>query len=231
MKQTLDLNLEVKRRESRQFEGHGSTFGNVDLGGDVGMPGAFQRILAQHRNKGALPPMFWMHDPSQIAGRWLDMAEDERGLKVKGELAKTPLGDELHTLLNMKAFRGLSIGYGTVEAEFDKDGNRRLKEIDLWEVSLVSLAMNPLAEVEAVKARLSASGEYVPTPRQFEDWLHRDPRCSKSVACGMASRVFGVSAGWRLDSPRRESGSVNGEAAELTELMNIVKDSMKRTST
>ena len=217
--ETLDFKFEVKQLTKRQLEGHASTFGNIDLGGDIVMPGAFSRTLAEHKQAGELPKMAWMHDLHQIAGRWDEMVEDERGLSVKGELADTPLGNELRTLLNMKAFRGLSIGFMTREADFDSAGNRRLKDIDLLEVSLVSLSMNPLAQVEAVKSRLSLDGEYVPTEREFEEWLHRDMRCSKTVACGMASRVFGTGAGGSPGSHRRESGVVDSEAEELKEIV------------
>jgi len=33
--------LEIKSLAGLEFEGHGSVFGNLDLGGDVVMPGAF----------------------------------------------------------------------------------------------------------------------------------------------------------------------------------------------
>lgn len=217
--ETLNFKFDVKQLDKRQLEGHASTFGNIDLGGDVVMPGAFARTLAEHKNNGELPPMFWMHRGSDVAGRWDHMVEDELGLQVKGELADTQLGNELHTLLKMKAFRGLSIGFETIDADFDRDGNRRLKELNLFEVSLVSLAMNPLAQIESVKARLSLDGEYVPTERQLEELLHREIGCSKTVACGMASRVFDTGTGGSPGSHRRESGVVDSEAEALKEIV------------
>src|SRR5262245_26345257 len=125
----LDIKLEIKSLSKREFEGHGSTFGNVDLGDDIVMPGAFKRSLAEHQKAGALPQMFWMHRPDQVPGKWLEMEEDGKGLRVKGVLAETPLGEEMHTLLQMKAVRGLSIGFRTKDQDFDKDGHRLLKEI------------------------------------------------------------------------------------------------------
>lgn len=186
MKPTLTVSLEIKSLEGREFSGHGSVFGNEDLGGDIVLPGAFKRSLAQHKANGALPQMFWMHDPSRVPGKWLDMAEDKRGLAVKGVLADTDLGNEIHTLLKMEAVRGLSIGYVTKDQDFDDDGNRLLKEVDLWEVSVVSLPMNPLAQVAHVKSGLSARGEYVPTIREIER-IWRDAGCSKAVARKMVA--------------------------------------------
>lgn len=189
MNHNLTIPLEVKNLQSREFDGHGSVFGNEDLGGDVVVPGAFRKSLAEHREAGSLPQMFWMHDPAQVAGKWTDMSEDETGLKVKGVLADTPLGNEIHTLLKMDAVRGLSIGYRTIAQDWKDDGTRLIKEAELWEVSVVSLPMNPLAQVAHVKSRLSARGEYVPTAREFEKTL-RDVGYSQRVAKVMVSKIY-----------------------------------------
>lgn len=181
MRDFLTLPLEIKALSKRQFEGHGSMFGNVDLGGDVVLAGAFKGSLKEHKSNGTLPQLFWMHQPDRVPGKYIEMEEDDKGLYVKGELADTELGNEMHTLLNMKAVRGMSIGYQTKDYSYDKEGNRLLKELDLWEVSLVSLAMNPLAKITASKSRLSESGEYVPTIREFEIKL-RDAGLPASIA-------------------------------------------------
>lgn len=190
--QKLNVSLEVKSLDNREFDGHGSVFKNIDLGGDIVMPGAFKRSLAEHRKAGSLPQMFWMHDPSRVPGKWLEMSEDARGLAVKGVLAETDLGNEIHTLLKMEAVRGLSIGYMTRDQDFDDDGNRLIKEADLWEVSVVSLPMNPLAQVAHVKSRLSAEGVYVPTPREFENQFRR-MGCSKQISRRLVSMIFDTS--------------------------------------
>ena len=189
MKTNLTIPLQIKKLSDREFEGHGSIFGNEDLGGDVVLPGAFKRSLAKHRKAKAWPQMFWMHDSARVPGKWLSMKEDDDGLVVKGVLAETPLGDEIRTLLQMDAVKGLSIGYRTIDQDFDEDGRRLLKEIELWEVSIVSLPMNPLAQVVHAKSQLSAAGEYVPTAREFERTL-RDVGCSQLVAKRILSKVF-----------------------------------------
>ena len=189
MRPSLTVPLEIKRLENREFEGHGSIFGNEDLGGDIVAPGAFSRSLKQHSKAGSTPLMFWMHDPSRVPGKWTDMREDDTGLHVKGVLADTPLGNEIHSLLTMKAVRGLSIGYSTVDSEWKDDGTRLLKDIDLWEVSVVSLPMNPMAQVAHAKSQLSQNGEYVPTQREFERTL-REAGCSRNVAKSIIHKLF-----------------------------------------
>lgn len=188
-KPILTAPLEIKGLNAREFEGHGSVFSNVDLGGEIVVPGAFKRSLIQHQKAGSMPLMFWMHDSQKVPGKWTSMHEDDHGLSVKGVLAKTPLGDEVHELLQMKAVRGMSIGYRTLDHDYDKEGNRLIKEAELWEVSVVSLPMNPLAQVAHVKTRLSERGEYVPTVREFEQTL-RDAGCSWDVSKRIIAKVF-----------------------------------------
>jgi hypothetical protein len=83
---------------------------------------------------------------------------------------------------------------------YDKEGNRLLKQVDLWETSIVSLAMNPMAAVEQVKSRLSATGEYVPTPRELErDFRHMN--YSKRISRLLVAKIFADdSSGATLDA-------------------------------
>jgi len=169
----ITTSLEIKALGKREFEGYGSISGNVDWGGDIVVPGAFKTTLDEHKANGSLPVMFWMHDPTKVPGKWLDMEEDSNGLYVKGVLADTDLGNEIHTLLGMKAVSGLSIGYQTLERDYDKDGNRLLQKVALHETSIVSLPMNPKAQIVHAKSRLSERGEYVPTEDEIAE-IKRD---------------------------------------------------------
>lgn len=217
MNQTLTVPLELKAISGRKIEGHGAIFGNVDLGGDIVMPGAFRKSLAHHKSAGTMPQMFWMHDPSQVPGMWEAVTEDNSGLAVSGVLADTTLGNDMKTLAGMKAVRGLSIGYNATDVDYDRQGNRLLKQVDVWEVSLVSLAMNPLAQIESVKARLSASGEYVPTEREFEAVL-RDAGYSKNVAKMLVAKLFDSDPGGMPDGRRWDAGDVDDEESAVAAL-------------
>jgi len=48
--------------------------------------GAFKKSLEQHRLNNTLPAMFYAHDPAKVPGKWLDIREDARGLRVHGVL-------------------------------------------------------------------------------------------------------------------------------------------------
>lgn len=214
---SFSVPLEFKELSGREFEGHGSVFGNVDLGGDIVMPGAFKRSLESHQKSGTRPQMFWMHNPEKIPGKWLEVSEDKRGLKVRGKLFDTPLGNEIYTLMKEGAISTMSIGYQPVERDYDKEGNRLLKRVDLWEVSPVSLAMNPLAQIAHVKTRLSERGEYVPTVREFERTL-RDAGCSWDVAKRIIAKVYEDAESVKSDSHREgEQMDLESAAKRLAE--------------
>lgn len=227
MIQHHSVQLELKAIGPREFEGYGSVFGNEDLGGDVVMPGAFSKSLKEHKAAGTMPLMYWMHQADQVPGVWQDMAEDSKGLYVKGEILDTALGRDVRILLEKKAVRGLSIGYQPVESDWRSDGARLLKRVKLAEVSIVSMAMNPLAQVENMKAaRLSRDGEYVPTVREFET-LFRKMGCSKTVARSMIARLFeghdagGMPGGQRWDAaePDDEEKAILASLNRLTDMV------------
>jgi HK97 family phage prohead protease len=133
------------------FEGYASLFGVADLGRDVVEPGAFRESLARRGMRGI--KLLWQHDPGEPIGRWLSLAEDARGLKVRGQLnLAVGRAREIHALMREGAIDGLSIGFRTERARTDgKSGLRRLAKIDLWEISVVTFPMLPGARVGAVK--------------------------------------------------------------------------------
>ena len=159
---TLPIPLETKASPKGEIAGYGSTFGNVDHGGDIVLPGAFAKSIQEYKDSNTMPPMLWMHKMDQVPGKWTSIEEDQNGLYVKGVFADTALGQDTRTLTSMKAVGGLSIGYITKDYKYDSQGNRLLKEVDLVEQSIVSLAMNPKAQITHAKSRLSERGEYVP---------------------------------------------------------------------
>ena len=139
--------------EGSVIEGYASLFGRTDGGGDVVARGAYGGSLARLGASGIRVKMLWQHDPAQPIGVWDTVREDEAGLWVRGRiLADVARGREAAALIEAGAIDGLSIGYRTLKAVRDKEGRRRLEEVELWEVSLVTFPM--LAE-----ARVGAKGD------------------------------------------------------------------------
>lgn len=123
-----------------RFAGYAAVFGRVDRGGDVVRAGAFARSLA----RGGAVPLLWEHRPGRVIGRVELLREDRRGLRVIGEVRDARAA----ALLAGRALGGLSFGYRVRAASGSRP--RELHELDLVEVSLVALPMQPLARVHAV---------------------------------------------------------------------------------
>ncbi|MFN4101418.1 MAG: HK97 family phage prohead protease [Pararhodobacter sp.] len=132
------------------IHGYASVFGVRDRGGDVVMPGAYAASLTRLAAAKGRVRMLWQHDQGQPIGVWDEVAEDAHGLRVRGRLlTDVAKGREAAALMAAGAVDGLSIGYRTVRAEKLPEGGRRLIELELWEVSLVTFPMLPVARVAA----------------------------------------------------------------------------------
>ena len=151
------------------IEGYASYFGERDKGGDVVAKGAYGRSLMALRDAGRSVKMLWQHDPTQPIGIWDEVREDARGLFVKGRLLEdVAKGREAKALIEAGAIDGLSIGYRTVKATKDGNGQRLLAELELWEVSLVTFPMLPQARVGSKGEDLGA-GTLEELARVIED--------------------------------------------------------------
>jgi HK97 family phage prohead protease len=134
-----------------EFTGYAAIFNNEDLGRDVILPNAFTKSL--QRRPAAKVKMLRQHDSDEPIGVWLDLAEDNKGLRAKGKLIlDTVKGRETHALMRAGALDGLSIGFRTVKDRFDRaKGIRYLEEVDVPEISIVTFPLNPRATVSTVK--------------------------------------------------------------------------------
>jgi hypothetical protein len=198
--------IEIKlAANSGEFTGYASTFGNVDLGGDVCAPGCFATTIAEHKAANTMPAMLWGHDPGEPTGVWTDMAEDPRGLKVAGKLTLgTQRGTEARALAKDGAL-ALSIGYGTRDAEYD-DGARILRDVKLYEISLVGMPMNTQARILSVKSATQAASE-IRDAVAFERFLK-----SHGFANRLARRL---AAGWTDAVGRRDDDEATEQLIAL----------------
>jgi len=203
--------------QAMSFTGYGAVFGNVDSYGDVIEAGAFSKFLADVKSGNQpWPAMLSQHGGWQMSaedmtpiGVWTDFAEDGHGLKVTGQLADTPRGLEMYKLMKMSprpAIDGMSIGYIAKEWEprsKPEDPKRKLKRIDLIEVSMVTRPANGKARVESVKNDW--------TERDFERLLTRDAGLSRSDA------LVVINQGFKSLIAMRDAGS--SELAELAQAL------------
>lgn len=141
--------------ENGEFSGYAAVFGNMDSGGDVIEKGAFSRTIREDFDR---IKILALHNDCWLpVGKPIELREDEKGLFIRGKISDTSLGRDVQTLLKDGVLNELSIGYDAVDFDYDGDLNaRHLKEIRLWEVSIVTWAMNDQAKIEEVKSLAEA---------------------------------------------------------------------------
>jgi len=212
-----------------EFSGYGAVFGNVDAYGDVIEPGAFAQFMSDAKaGTKSWPAMLSQHggwgmgsqDLTPI-GVWNEIVEDGTGLKVTGQLADTPRGREMYALMKMTprpAIDGLSIGYVAKESiprSSPEEPKRRLKRIDLFEISLVTMPANGKARVTGVKSDI----EQLMTLADAETFLRDACGFSRSEATHFVSHIKNL-------GNQRDSGEL-GELVKLASQIATQTESLK----
>lgn len=203
------------------FSGYGSVYNVIDSYREVVAPGAFANTLRKWQSKGRLPPALWQHRSGEPVGPFTKMVEDERGLYVEGQLLVDDIqrAREARALMQAKAIDGLSIGFNVVIDEWDRDEELlTLKEIDLWEVSIVTFPANQESLITEVRG-LFADGE-PPSLRDIEEIL-RDAGFSRSQAKALVGHGY---AGLLRDAEGRSEERSDG-AVILDEIQAFIKSS------
>jgi hypothetical protein len=136
------------------IEGWGAVFGNIDSTGDVIQKGAFTKTLMERKDRIAFA---YQHDIWNPIGKILDIKEDSKGLYLKVMLSAAE--DDIQTKVKEGILKEMSIGYRAINSTAGvQDGQdvQYLNEIMLYEVSLVTIASNPLAVITRMKAEEKA---------------------------------------------------------------------------
>lgn len=138
------------------FSGHMAAFAK-DRMDDVFLPGAFQKSLERHKQDGRPIRMLSQHDSDHLIGGFPIefVREDDKGLFVVGNInLDVQKGKESFSLMKQGVLTDMSIGFsvnGDSGSEF-RDGIRFLKDVEVWEGSLVTEPANVAARVNEVKA-------------------------------------------------------------------------------
>lgn len=200
--QRLNCDFELKFASDAKdgtFSGYGSVFNNIDAGGDMIAPGAFKKTLKEWGARKKFPKMLLQHGgfigPAEDGipiGKYTKMEEDGHGLYVEGELfaIDTQKGRYIYEGVKSGELDGLSIGYQAVDVSYGKtpdEPRRTLKQIKLFELSLVTFPMNTESRVTAAKA-----DEVIQSLSDAEDYLRDACGFSRQQARAFVSRVKGL---------------------------------------
>lgn len=203
-----------------KITGYGSVFNVRDSYGDVVQSGAFMQSISKKR-----PKMLYQHDPREVIGVWTKCKEDEKGLLLEGEInLEVTKGKDVYNLLKQGALDGLSIGFRTLDEEFDANGVRKLKTIELLEVSVVTFPANKDSLVTGVKNAPK-------TEREFEGFL-REMGYGREQAKAIVAKGFKGFIDMQRDVEGDKvstQGEVQRDADEVKALLENILTTLKGT--
>lgn len=134
------------------FNGYAAIFNNIDRGREKIFQGTFKESLMSIPVK-----ILWQHDMSQPLGIPEKIEEDSKGLFVRGKMPKDDslVRDRVIPQMKVGSVDSLSIGYKVIthfSEKTEKDGLIwNITKANLYEISPVSIPMNPEARITALK--------------------------------------------------------------------------------
>jgi HK97 family phage prohead protease len=137
-----------------ELEGYASVFGNVDQGGDVVLPGAFRKTLADWSRSRQPMPLIADHDLSSegVIGSVSKAAEDATGLRITARFSSVPKAQDIRTKMIEGHLKGMSFTYETVRSYVGTAAGksvRYLQELKIFEATVTPFPMNTLALASA----------------------------------------------------------------------------------
>lgn len=207
-----------EKKEQSKFSGYASVFKGLDSYGDRIMPGAYSSVIESiQKRESRMPKMFVNHKAWELPiGKWLDISEDEMGLKAEGELTPgNPTAQAVSASMAHGTIDGLSIGFrlGKGDTESIKEDGQAIRLIknisELVEISVVSFPADDDARVDLTT--LKSQVESIESIRDLEAFL-RDaglPRSLAKATAGQAKRIF----------DQRDAGGADSLSDELRALI------------
>lgn len=185
----------------RSFEGYGNVFDLVDSHGTSFSRGCFAESIAEWKSQGRLPFMFLNHDMRSLPiGKYLEMSEDDYGLRVKGELIDTTDGENTYKCLRAGIINGLSVSFIPLEYETHDNSAHvaTFSKCQLVEVSIVTEPSNGASRISNVRSAIKDGM----TIRELENLL-RQAGVSRADTIAVASQFESKSELKRIEDERR----------------------------
>ena len=170
----------VKYRDegNGSIEGYASTWiREPDSYGDIVAAGAFSKTLKERWNGGKGIPLLWAHQMDQLKsfiGK-ADADEDEKGLHFVAQFDDTEEAQRVRELYKDGRLKSFSFAYDTLDwAPIELEDGRKaneLRELDLFEISCVTVPANSDATVVDIKSGRRNSAKDLDTMAEIESHL------------------------------------------------------------
>ena len=211
----------VKYRDegNGSIEGYASTWiREPDSYGDVVKEGAFTNTLKERWNGGKGIPLLWAHQMDQLKSfiGSADADEDEKGLHFVAKFDDTEEAQRVRELYKDGRLKSFSFAYDVkdwapIELEDGRKANE-LRELDLFEISCVTVPANSDATVTEVKSGRRNSAKDLDTMAEIESHL-------KEAMNGLAKLKETVDD----TEPKGEDEAKTNEASEESEQSNLAE--------
>jgi HK97 family phage prohead protease len=222
-----------------ELEGYVSVFGNLDAGGDVVMPGAFRKTLAEWKTSRQPLPLIADHDltTAGVIGSVREAKEDATGLWVRAAFSKVPEAQNVRTKMIEGHLKGMSFTYETVKhfmGQLSGKSARFLQELRLFEATVTPFPMNALATASAKAAMPSAAINDLPdsafayiepggtkdadgktTPRSLRHFPVHDEAHARNALSRAPQSPFGKQAMPKILAACRKFGITVSESSSL----------------
>lgn len=148
--------------ENGTISGYFATFDHDhgDSYGDVIKKGAFAGTIKRRKETGHPFPMCFNHDFSTIIGRVTEIGEDNKGAYFTAEFFPTDKAQEVRNIVKSGVLWQFSFAYDTLDAGTVTAGDgskvNELRELELYEISIVLVPANPRATITDIKGGAGA---------------------------------------------------------------------------
>lgn len=143
------------------IEGYANT-STKDRVGDVVLPSAFEKSLSTYMSN---PVLLRDHDWTDVAGKVIHAEITDKGLFVKARVSDTR--PDVKTLVREGCLSTMSIGYNELDADMDESTQTKIvKELELLEISIVSVPANTEAKFTVVSEEKAPAEEQEPTDEE-----------------------------------------------------------------
>ena len=170
----LDTKEAAFDAKNRTISGYAAVFGNRDKAGDVLLKGCFAKSIRERGPESTANDkilMLWMHDMSEPIGKVVKLEEDDKGLYFEAKIDEIELGDRAINQLESGTLNQFSIGYSYVweNCEWEDDTNTLyVKEVKLYELSVVSIGCNAETEYLGLKSAEDYDEAYEKLERELQ---------------------------------------------------------------
>lgn len=211
-KQFKSMPLKVKEYnvENRKISGYAAVFNNKDKAGDILIKGCFSKSINDRGPESSANDkiiMLWMHDMKEPIGRITALYEDEKGLYFEAVIDNVERGEQALKQLESGTLNQFSIGYSYVWDKCKYDNERDafiVKEVVLYEISVVSIGCNGETEYLGLKSDLSYDDKIDEVKKYIEDETKGLPIREQERILSIVSKIMPLAAFKPISSLKKE---------------------------